>query len=830
MKKIILIFLFPLIGTTGFSQWQSNGSLNDGSIGNTLGTYNNYPINIYTNSALRMHINQSGTSAYGAPTGGFVGVGTNAPGAPLHIAGSQIQNAQGWKRGLMLSNGAAIHWHNATAAGFFLAHPSNSPSGNFFAGSAANSSPGAAVDYAFSVYVNDNLGTVNPLRSTQFYKNVIIESSNVNNQLAVNTLNPTDNLDINGTARIRNVQQETPDALFVGVQSIGAGTPEDLKMRRLDFPNDNTQVLLGDGTWGTINNPPPPANITALDGCRKQGNSIRLGDRYLPVPNNNHPLLGNRQLRLNSHNFIFSGAGMVGIGMNWPIQPTEVLDVKGNGRFEDVPVQGGQSILLGLQNGANANDVELSRLEFSNNPSEVLLGTGVWGTIPTGGLGALCGTGAGDLSGDSYIGLNTHYFYFEGNANNERVGVGYDCGEFLLAKMNVRSSSLGPNVGVFSEVSSNALINYGGAFRVFGASDNNTGVYGAGSGGFEAVGGYFYAQTDIDRAYGVKGYATNAPKYNFGVYGFADNNNGSYQPLNIGVYGEAKSTAYGTNYAGYFAGTLVSGNYPSQPSDIQFKENIVGLSNASTIINNLNPVQFEFMDTGNAQYLNFEDGVQPGLIAQEVELVLPEIVMNVTHPAKYDSLENVVQNEFDYKTVSYTKLIPYLIAGMQEQQAMIDSLQLNSGINYQAQIDSLQASNDDLNDRLTTLENCLANILPALCNANNHAPEQTPAEIQEELHSVLDVELRNGNNIVLNQNVPNPFAERTTITYTIPESVGKAQIHFYDATGVLINTVEIIERGNGIINVYAADLSSGMYTYSLVADGKIVATKKMVKE
>lgn len=46
-----------------------------------------------------------------------------------------------------------------------------------------------------------------------------------------------------------------------------------------------------------------------------------------------------------------------------------------------------------------------------------------------------------------------------------------------------------------------------------------------------------------------------------------------------------------------------------------------------------------------------------------------------------------------------------------------------------------------------------------------------------------------------------------------------------DTTGSLIKSVDIRERGNGKINVYANDLSAGVYSYSLVADGKIVVKK-----
>jgi len=98
------------------------------------------------------------------------------------------------------------------------------------------------------------------------------------------------------------------------------------------------------------------------------------------------------------------------------------------------------------------------------------------------------------------------------------------------------------------------------------------------------------------------------------------------------------------------------------------------------------------------------------------------------------------------------------------------------------------------------------------------------------LRTAINVNLSDRNAIVLNQNVPNPFAESTVITFSIPASVQKAQIHFYDGQGKLINSVDVLERGNGQLNVFANDLSTGVYTYSLVADGQIVATKRMVKD
>jgi len=234
----------------------------------------------------------------------------------------------------------------------------------------------------------------------------------------------------------------------------------------------------------------------------------------------------------------------------------------------------------------------------------------------------------------------------------------------------------------------------------------------------------------------------------------------------------------------------------------------------------LQPKTFEYK-INDFPSMHFDEGMQFGLVAQEVELILPDLVTNNVQPAVFDSVGNVVIPEVNFKGLEYQQLIPILVQAMQEQNMVIDSLTTTN--------DSLQSQITDLNNRLTNLENCLSGILPFLCELNNTAIEQNETEMQEQIRSIIDVQLSNKNSIVLNQNVPNPFAESTVITYSVPASVQRAQIHFYDMNGILINSVDISERGAGQINVYGNDLSSGIYTYSLVADGKVVSTKKMMK-
>ncbi|MGC9331863.1 MAG: hypothetical protein ACP5DZ_08320 [Bacteroidales bacterium] len=73
-----------------------------------------------------------------------------------------------------------------------------------------------------------------------------------------------------------------------------------------------------------------------------------------------------------------------------------------------------------------------------------------------------------------------------------------------------------------------------------------------------------------------------------------------------------------------------------------------------------------------------------------------------------------------------------------------------------------------------------------------------------------------------------PFKEKATISFHVPGTVQEARLVFIDNTGTVLKQVEIHERGTGELIVYAQDLSAGMYSYYLVADGKTIASKKMV--
>ncbi len=92
------------------------------------------------------------------------------------------------------------------------------------------------------------------------------------------------------------------------------------------------------------------------------------------------------------------------------------------------------------------------------------------------------------------------------------------------------------------------------------------------------------------------------------------------------------------------------------PSDIRFKKDIHTLKSSLEKVLKLRGVTYEW-DKDKVHGAGYKDGKQIGLIAQEVEKVLPELVHT---------------DSDGYKSLSYDKLGPVLIEAMKEQQKEIE--------------------------------------------------------------------------------------------------------------------------------------------------------------
>jgi hypothetical protein len=80
----------------------------------------------------------------------------------------------------------------------------------------------------------------------------------------------------------------------------------------------------------------------------------------------------------------------------------------------------------------------------------------------------------------------------------------------------------------------------------------------------------------------------------------------------------------------------------------------------------------------------------------------------------------------------------------------------------------------------------------------------------------------------MDQNKPNPFNGSTVIALNVPETVKQANIFIYDLSGKQIQSLPVTERGETDITVYASGLSAGMYVYTLVVDGQVKVTRRMI--
>jgi len=114
-------------------------------------------------------------------------------------------------------------------------------------------------------------------------------------------------------------------------------------------------------------------------------------------------------------------------------------------------------------------------------------------------------------------------------------------------------------------------------------------------------------------------------------------------------------------------------------SDERLKTDITEISGAVDKVMQLRGVTFRANELAES-YGYVSNKEQVGVIAQDVEKVLPQIVV----PAPFDIMQlqegvEISRSGENYKTVHYEKLVPLLIQAIKEQQLMIEELQKKVG-------------------------------------------------------------------------------------------------------------------------------------------------------
>ena len=357
--------------------------------------------------------------------------------------------------------------------------------------------------------------------------------------------------------------------------------------------------------------------------------------------------------------------------------------------------------------------------------------------------------------------------------------------------------------------------------------DNNpgTGIWSVGSSSYgdtEGVLGigishHYNASNNI----GIKGYAEGGFN-NVGVFGGHSSYLGGSHNI-AGIYGSVNSICpnfqYSGKYAGYFNGKVsVTDTLFVQTLHIPAASSSGGNINRNTSFNPIgvyervadklrNVSSFELMHNEQAASRKQPNPAEEFLKGRTVkELSLKELhqldsICKKTPPEDTDPLASV---NYGLDAEQLKAMFPKLVH--QDKEG-------NYSINYIEMIPLLVKSINELSEELEEIKG----------TSRNRAKAQS--ETTDIENNVSDVDM-----VRMNQNKPNPFSESTVISLNIPEKTQKANIFIYDLSGKQIKNVPVSERGKTNITVYASELGAGMYIYTLVVDGKVVVTRRMIVE
>jgi hypothetical protein len=467
-----------------------------------------------------------------------------------------------------------------------------------------------------------------------------------------------------------------------------------------------------------------------------------------------------------NNNALFYTSGNVGIGTG---TPAAKLHVDGgtyvslsNSGYAIIGNTAGQNLAMDVDVIQSRNNGAAYSLWLNYYGGPVYIGQSSTLQVTNGAVyttGTLVSAGIAGING----GTNASYA-LNVNANSSIGGINIvdpvDNTGFSITKSGINTCATFSKTSTSSGIQTISSYNAGFGAGVYSSSVSGNGVYGFST-----------------NSYGVYGSAgTGSGTNSIGVNGYG----------NYGIYGTtADNTAY---YAGFFVGDVYSTTGVYAGSDQKLKQNIKDVANAMDIINQLHPKLYNYRSDGNYKLMNLPKGLHYGLIAQDVEKVLPNLVKNSkfetalaqpgTVPTEGAQTAKAKSETIDFKAVNYTELIPLLIKGMQEQQQEIDALK--------QQVATLTGSSS-ADSKIATLSSAM-----------------------------------------LLQNVPNPYKNSTTIQYNLPAKISSAQIIVTDNSGKVLKQVNVSGAGRGSVNINASSLAAGSYNYSLWIDGRLIDTKQMV--
>ncbi|MDX9750036.1 MAG: tail fiber domain-containing protein [Flavobacteriales bacterium] len=407
-----------------------------------------------------------------------------------------------------------------------------------------------------------------------------------------------------------------------------------------------------------------------------------------------------------------------------------------------------------------------------------------------------------------------------------RVGIGTNMPEAKLHVLKVVPNGMTAERGVYARNLVGAPMGFGVEAEAIGSGGtNNLGVRGVAMNAIRNYGVWGHAHaTGSQLAHGVYAYGTggspigtrsiasgtgNVTAVQAEAFGGMVNvglaamtSGGGSLSVNYGVRAMAGGAMGSTNWAGWFDGKVwVTDSAWVQNgvvviSDGNLKTNVQDLTGSLEKVLQLAPKTYVFQPDVHPE-LQLPTTPQIGMIAQELEEVIPQAVGTTAYPAQFDTLGNMMSDGFTIKGIDYLKLVPVLVGAIKEQQARITAQ----------------------DDRLAQLEAALA----ACCTADAKATDPndllngdgTPA-LDHTLDRLLLI-------------APNPFTDHTTVHYTL-ERPGRAQLLVNSADGRHIAVLHegVMPAGAHRYEWSTAHLASGVHYVTLLLDGEHVV-KRAVK-
>ena len=189
---------------------------------------------------------------------------------------------------------------------------------------------------------------------------------------------------------------------------------------------------------------------------------------------------------------------------------------------------------------------------------------------------------------------------------------------------------------------------------------------------------------------------------------------------------------------------------------------------------------------------NFDEATairQSGFIAQEVA--------DAAKKSGYDfNGVHTPNSDNDTYGIAYANFVVPLVKAVQEQQKMIED--------QKAEHQKLQQQLADQTELIN--------------------------ELQKKSDAVTGINSLNGSTLgfSMEQNQPNPFTAETVVKFVLPQQIKTASMVVYDLTGKQVTSFSLQDRGASSITLTATKLSPGIYIYSIIVDGALLDSKRMV--